>query len=113
MERRRMTSGLASLLALIIWGAGTSFAQQTQPERARPKAPALQPPAAGVDVNAETGGMEKTRSDFDLLLRNHPRLVGVVFHDPSLLADLDYVRKNGADVAAFLEQHPEIAQNPE
>lgn len=111
MERRLQSC--ATLLALITFGAAALFAQQAQPERSRAKAPAALPPAAAVDVNAETGSMEKTRSDFDLLLRNHPRLVGVVYHDPSLLADLDYVRKNGADVAAFLEQHPEIAQNPE
>lgn len=113
MERRHFAHRLAYLLALMTFGAASLFAQQTPPERSRPKTPAAPQAAAAVDVNAETGSMDKNRSDFEILLRNHPRLLGVVYHDPSLLGDLDYVRKNGADVAAFLEQHPEIAQNPE
>jgi hypothetical protein len=113
MVRRLHTRGFAGLLGLLTFGAAVLCAQQAPPERTRSKAPAAQPAAGAVDVNVEAGNMEKTRSDFNLLLRNHPRLVGVVYHDPSLLGDLDYVRKNGADVATFLEQHPEIAQNPE
>lgn len=113
MQRRLLAPGLASLMVLMTGGMATLFAQQAPPERPRPKAPAVQQAPNAVDVTVATGNMRKTRGDFQLLLQNHPRLVGVLFHDPSLLADLDYVKRNGPDVAAFLEQHPEIAQNPE
>jgi hypothetical protein len=113
MQRRLLVLGLASLLVLMTGGVATLFAQQAPPERPRPKAPAMQQASGAVDVQAATGSMAKTRSDFYLLLRNHPRLVGVFYHDPSLLGDLDYVKKNGPDLAAFVEQHPEVAQNPE
>ena len=113
MQRRFLALGLANLLGLMTLGALTLFAQTTLPERPRPKATATQPAASPVDVTVATGNMQKTRGDFHLLLQNHPRLVGVLYHDPSLLADLDYVKRDGPDVGAFLEQHPEIAQNPE
>lgn len=113
MRRRLLAPGLASLLVLMTGGVATLFAQKAPPERPRPKAPAMEQAPSAVDVTVATGNMQKTRGDFHLLLQNHPRLVGVLYHDPSLLADLDYVKRNGPDVAAFLEQHPEIAQNPE
>src|SRR5262249_27816117 len=33
--------------------------------------------------------------------------------DPSLLADQEYVNRINPDLAQFLQQHPEIARNPE
>jgi hypothetical protein len=47
------------------------------------------------------------------LLRLSPRLTTVVAHDPSLLADTDYVTRNNPQLAAFLAAHPDIARNPE
>lgn len=111
MKRRLLAPGLASLLALMIFGVANLFAQKA--DKPRPKAPAAQQAPGAVDAKGEANSMERTREDFYLLLQNHPRLAGVVYHDPSLLADPDYVKKNGPELAAFLEQHPEIAQNPE
>jgi hypothetical protein len=37
----------------------------------------------------------------------------VVAHDPSLLADQDYVSRNNPQLAQFLVIHPEVARNPE
>ncbi len=46
------------------------------------------------------------------LLRLSPTLAEVVSSDPSLLANQDYVAKSNPELAAFLQQHPEIARNP-
>ena len=47
------------------------------------------------------------------LLRMSPTLTTVVAHDPSLLADQEYVSRNNPKLAQFLAGHPEIARNPE
>jgi len=47
------------------------------------------------------------------LLRTSPTLTTVVAHDPSLLADQEYVNRNNPQLGQFLTQHPEIARNPE
>lgn len=47
------------------------------------------------------------------LLRLSPTLAEVVARDPSLLANQQYVSHNNPELGQFLQQHPEIAQNPE
>ena len=47
------------------------------------------------------------------LLRLSPTLTTVISHDPSLLADQDYVQRNNPQLADFLKAHPEIARNPQ
>ena len=47
------------------------------------------------------------------LLRTSPKLTMVVSRDPSLLSDQDYVNRNNPQLAQFLQQHPDIARNPE
>jgi hypothetical protein len=47
------------------------------------------------------------------LLRLSPTLTTVVAHDPSLLADKDYVARNNPELAKFLTAHPEITRNPD
>lgn len=47
------------------------------------------------------------------LLRLSPTLTTVVSHDPSLLADQDYVQRNNPQLADFLKAHPEVARNPQ
>lgn len=46
------------------------------------------------------------------LLKLSPTLTTVVSHDPSLLADQDYVSRNNPQLAAFLTAHPEVERNP-
>lgn len=46
------------------------------------------------------------------LLRLSPTLTTVVAHDPSLLADQDYVQRNNPQLADFLKAHPEVVRNP-
>ena len=47
------------------------------------------------------------------LLRGSPTLTTVVSHDPSLLADQQYVSRNNPRLAEFLVAHPEVARNPD
>lgn len=47
------------------------------------------------------------------LLRLSPTLAEVVARDPSLLANQEYVERNNPELAAFLRDHTEIAQNPD
>jgi hypothetical protein len=47
------------------------------------------------------------------LLRISPKLAEVVASDPSLLANADYVNHNNPELGRFLQEHPEIAQNPD
>lgn len=47
------------------------------------------------------------------LLRLSPTLAEVVARDPSLLANQEYVDRNNPELAAFLRDHSEIAQNPD
>jgi hypothetical protein len=41
-----------------------------------------------------------------------PTLADVLSSDPSLLADQQYVARSNPELAAFLQQHPEIGRNP-
>lgn len=47
------------------------------------------------------------------LLRLSPTLAEVVARDPSLLGNQEYVGRNNPELAAFLRDHTEIAQNPD
>lgn len=47
------------------------------------------------------------------LLRLSPTLAEVVARDPSLLGNQEYVQRNNPELAAFLRDHTEIAQNPD
>jgi hypothetical protein len=54
-----------------------------------------------------------TREELFKLLRMTPKLTGVVAHDPSLLGDQEYVNRNNPELAKFLQNHQEIARNPD
>jgi hypothetical protein len=47
------------------------------------------------------------------LVRLSPTLAEVVAHDPSLLSNTDYVSRSNPELGRFLQQHPDIAQNPD
>lgn len=88
-------------LALVL-GATTLIAQPPHP------APPTSPQPMLNDKDVATSQAELIR-----LLRLSPTLTTVVEHDPSLLANQDYVAKNNPQLAAFLTSHPEVARNPE
>jgi hypothetical protein len=54
-----------------------------------------------------------TQKELIQLLRLSPTLTTVVAHDPSLLANQDYVSHNNPQLAEFLAAHPEVARNPD
>src|ERR1700744_666941 len=100
-SKHRILSGIAvSTLALSM----TVAAGQTRPP-AQPRPP-VAPVASEKDLSA-------TQEQLIKLLRESPTLTTVVEHDPSLLANQEYVRRNNPHLAQFLDSHPEIALNPD
>ncbi len=89
-------------LAVVLF-AGLASAQ---PRPAAP--PRLAAPAAPSDKDVAAEQEELIR-----LLRLSPTLTTVVEHDPTLLSNQDYVRKNNPQLAQYLDSHPEIALNPD
>jgi len=83
-----------------------------QSKPAAPARPASELPAATAPVPSEKD-LAATRQELLKLLRISPTLTTVVAHDPSLLANQDYVARNNPQLAAFLATHPEIARNPD
>jgi len=81
-------------------------AAQTRP------APVVQPPAATAPAPTEKD-FAATQEQLIKLLRMSPTLTTVVAHDPSLLADQDYVNRSNPQLAQFLAAHPEVARNPD
>ncbi len=110
---RRVTTVAVLGTAILAAGAIRLDAQNRPPAAQRPEQPAKREAAPLLDVRYQANDMERTRQDFLELLKLHPRLVDVVYHDPSLLANADYVRKTAPEVSAFLAGHPEVTENPE
>ena len=82
-------------------------AAETRPATpVKPAAPAVAPVSTEKDFAA-------TQDQLIKLLRLSPTLTTVVAHDPSLLANQEYVSRNNPQLAQFLAAHPEIARNPE
>lgn len=85
-------------------------------------ATALQRPAAAPAPPRSITAPASVASDKDLaatqeelirLLRLSPTLTTVVARDPSLLSNQEYVRRNNPQLAQYLENHPEVALNPD
>lgn len=93
----------ASLLSFALFHSPRTAAQ-TQPRSAAPASATT--PVANADLSV-------VRHELFKLLRMSPKLTSVVARDPSLLANQEYVRRNNPELAQFLEEHPEIARNPE
>ena len=93
-------------LSLLALTAASLHAQE------RPNPPQVQVQQAPQVVFRETGDANATRVRLHQLLREHPPAVGEVLQrDPSLMSRPDYLAPYPA-LAAFLQQHPEIARNP-
>ncbi|HEY4010214.1 MAG TPA: hypothetical protein VGM11_08705, partial [Acidobacteriaceae bacterium] len=99
----RKTLGLRVVAALVV-------------AMALPGVVEAQTPAQGVGQTAaapaspqDLGG---TQQQLMHLLRVTPTLADVLSSDPSLLADQQYVARSNPELAAFLQQHPEIGRNP-
>ncbi len=103
-------TALCLVFAATSWLLAAPIVAQTHPAPpVRPAPPVLvadQPLPTDKDVAA-------TQSQLIKLLRLSPTLTTVVSHDPSLLADQQYVAHNNPQLAEFLVSHPEVARNPE
>lgn len=89
---------------------------QTPPAPARAAAPARPTVAAQAPVAAapmSDRDLAATQKELIQLLRLSPTLTTVVAHDPSLLANQDYVSHNNPQLAEFLAAHPEVVRNPD
>ena len=104
----RIMSWVLSFVAVPALLLATLVAAQTKP--ATPVRPAVT--TATVPVVSEKD-FAATQQELIQLLRLSPTLTTVVSHDPSLLANQDYVSRNNPQLAQFLAAHPEIARNPE
>jgi hypothetical protein len=109
-NHRRILPWVLRAVALPAVLFATLAAAQTRPTA--PARPAAQLPAATASVPTEKD-LAATREQLLKLLRLSPTLTTVVAHDPSLLANQDYVSRNNPQLAAFLASHPEIARNPD
>ena len=99
---RHMKFAIAALSAVLL--AGPALAQP------RPAVPPHALPPASATSDKDVAAMQE---ELIRLLRLSPTLTTVLEHDPSLLANQEYVRKNNPQLAQYLESHPEIALNPE
>lgn len=98
-----------ALPALVL---GSALAMATVTAGAQARATAAARPAAPVPMATEKD-LTATQEQLIKLLRESPTLTTVVEHDPSLLANQEYVRRNNPQLAQFLDSHPEIALNPD
>jgi hypothetical protein len=96
---------VAPLACMCVLGATVASAQ---PHLAAP----ARASAAPIPVTTEKD-LSATQEQLIKLLRLSPTLTTVVEHDPSLLSNQDYVRRNNPQLAQFLDSHPEIALNPD
>jgi hypothetical protein len=105
MHIRFQFSRALSVLAVPVLCCGI-WPARAQVRPVAPTAPALPAQLNDKDVAA-------TQAELIRLLRLSPTLTTVVSHDPSLLANQDYVAHNNPQLAAFLTAHPEVARNPD
>jgi hypothetical protein len=112
-----MTHRALATAALAFTLSGASLLAQT-PATPRPVAPVapvapIAPLSDSEKYDEGLGGARTTRNQLQRLLRQYPPALGEVLQrDPSLLGRSDYVAPYPA-LVAFLQQHPEIARNPE
>lgn len=111
----------ALVLGLVM--ASSASEAQTQPARQTPPAapqrpqPPAAPPAGQAQTSPglfvqETRDARETRDRLNDIFNQHPPSVREVLRiDPTLMSRPDYLA-NYPVLAAFLEQHPEIAHNP-
>src|SRR6186713_365973 len=113
-----MKTPVLSAALLLMAMATPSVAAQRQPSPANPARPA--PPAAPAAPQVpvvqipmqDDRGAQDTREWFRKVLEQYPPSVRQVLRiDTSLLSRPDYLATYPA-LAAFLEQHPEVAHNP-
>ena len=102
-RNRKPVLELIGLLLFLLPGCNPAKAQPLAiPGKTAPSGPAI----SEQDV-------AETRAHLLALLRLSPTLTEVVAADPSLLANQDYVNHNNPELGKFLQDHPEVARNPD
>lgn len=105
MKRIAASAALTAFCLLI--APGVPAAQVPDNLKAAPRPPQAAPPVFQENANAD-----ETRQRLHELFRQYPPSVFEVLRvDPSLLTSSDYLAPYPA-LAAFLQQHPEIARTP-
>jgi len=104
--RSRTRSWFALSVVLPVLLCASLAAAQTRPSAPIRLTPTTAPVASDKDVAA-------TQEELIRLLRLSPTLTTVVARDPSLLSNQEYVRRNNPQLGQFLDNHPEVALNPD
>lgn len=81
--------------------------------QAKKPTPPPPPPSAEPTPVLSDKDVASTQRQLIELLKLSPTLTTVVAHDPSLLADTEYVQRNNPQLAEFLKAHPEVVRNPD
>lgn len=127
LEAAKRSSGTREsglFLALILVGCiGVTYgpasfasppAQRAEPPQSRRSQPQAESPAAGAhDIQVDPEAMDATRRRLNDTLDRYPRVANVIYRDPSLLGNQEYITSNAPGLWPFLEQHPEISRDPE
>jgi len=115
IQNYRVVSRLFS--AIIGFGftlSSLALAQTSPSSHPAQAATKAEPAVASASVSAPNEReLAETQKELIRLLRFSPTLTTVVSHDPSLLANGEYVARNNPQLAAFLAAHPEVARNPD
>jgi hypothetical protein len=101
MTRRGSVRAVVGVVVLAVAMAAPSVVQAQAPGQDQTALTAATPQDLGA-----------TQQRLMQLLRVSPTLAEVLSSDPSLLANQEYVAKSNPELAAFLQQHPEIGRNP-
>ena len=90
----------------------TAPVEPNRPRAGAPTQPAQAAPPPQVVYDNQRRSAEETRERLrDMINQYSPTLFEVFRHDPSLMMNAEYVGNYPA-LAAFLQQHPEVAHNP-
>lgn len=106
MQMRNYRGFGAAIQALLAVLAVSTAMSAAQAPRQSPPLPANAPQMSQKDIAA-------LQDQLLQLVRLSPTLAEVVARDPSLLSNADYVSRNNPELGRFLQEHPDIAQNPD
>ena len=114
----RALSGLLLCAAILSAPVPMTAAQAVEPARGPARQPAAGAPAGAgpaapvAFVENDRRNAQETRDRLREIIEQYsPTLFEVFRHDPSLMSNADYIG-NYPGLAAFLQQHPEVAHNP-
>src|SRR5262245_53275287 len=115
MRNLRIFTFVAGLLLApcLVLAQGAPQRPSTPSGPQKPPPPASpQQPSPGVTILQDMPDARETRSRLNDIFNQYPPSVREVLRiDPTLISRADYIG-NYPMLAAFLEQHPEIAHNP-